>query len=106
MTGALSTDEPLPVDLTLDFLSDLMRARLDLYIPLVASHSRQQKSSFIFLGLCICQDGVIEVRDMRGLPSSIVDVSGIRSKVIRILEATEDVGMIVEWLLEQVSAQE
>ena len=102
-TSALSIDEPLPIDLTLDFLLDPLKARLDLYIPIFGSHSRQQKSSFIFLGLSICPNGVIEVRDLRGLPASILDTSGIRKKVVRVLGATEDVGLTVEWLLEQAS---
>ncbi|KIW69182.1 hypothetical protein PV04_05075 [Phialophora macrospora] len=103
-TGELSTEEPLPIDLTLDVLSDVSKARLDLYIPVVGSRSRQQKSSFIFLGLSICQGGVIEVRDLRGLPSSLTNASDIRSKLVRILEATEDIGLTVEWLLGQAAA--
>jgi hypothetical protein len=105
MTGALSNEEPLPIDLTLDVFSDVAKARLDLYIPLVASQSRQQKSAFIFLGLCICHGGVIEVRDLRGLPSSLADATNFRPKVIRVLEATEDIGLTVEWLLEQAAAR-
>ncbi|ETI25178.1 hypothetical protein G647_04551 [Cladophialophora carrionii CBS 160.54] len=104
LTNVPSAEEPLPIDLTLDVLSDISKAKLDLYVPLVRSYSRQQKSSFIFLSLCICQDGVIEVRDLRGLPSSLGDSSNIQSKVIRVLEATEDIGLTVEWLLEQASA--
>ena len=100
MTGALSTDEPLPIDLTLDFLSDILKTRLDLYIPLVASPVGQ--SAFIFLGLCVCQGGVIEVRDLRGLPSRTGDDVAFRAKIVRILEATEDIGLMVEWLLEQI----
>ena len=100
-TATLKMEDPLPIDLTLDFISDLVKARLDIYIPLIASPSRQKRNAFIFLGLWIGQGGVIEIRDLRGLPSFIVDTSYIHKKIIRILEATEDVGMLVEWLLEQ-----
>ncbi|KAJ9611135.1 hypothetical protein H2200_004318 [Cladophialophora chaetospira] len=105
ITGGLDTNDPLPIDLTLDVLSDHMKARLDIYVPIFGSQSKQQKSSFIFLGLCIGPNAVIEVRELQGLPPSIVDASDIRSKIVRILEATEDIGMTVEWLLEQTSAQ-
>ena len=103
LSGALSTDEPLPVDLTLDVVSDPAKARLDIYIPLVGPLSTQQKSPFVFLGLSVCHNGLVELRDLQGLPLSTDEASSTRLKVVRILEATEDIGMTVEWLLQQAS---
>ncbi len=105
LTDALSTHDPLPIDLTLDVLSDHAKARLDVYIPLIGSPSAQQKGSFVFVSLHVCQNGLIELRDLQGLQPSVADARDIRSKVVRILEATEDIGMMVEWLLKQALAQ-
>lgn len=103
VTGSLSADDSLPIDLTLDVLSDLVKARLDVYVPILRPYERQQKGSFIVLALCVCQDGVIEVRDLHGVPLPVVEGSDVRSKLVHILEATEDIGIAVEWLLKQVS---
>ena len=103
-TGTLTTDEALPIDFTLDVLSDATKARLDVYIPTRKISKREQRGPFIFLALCICRDGAVEVHELRGIPHSADDGSNIRSKLVRILEATEDLGLMVEWLLKQASA--
>ncbi|OAP65369.1 hypothetical protein AYL99_01341 [Fonsecaea erecta] len=102
--GEPDPDQPLPIDLNMDVLSDSSKARLDMYIPLRGPVRREQKVPFIFLSLNICQGGGIEVRDLRGIPTDGMD-GGIRSKIIRILEMTEDIGLMVEWLLEQAAAR-
>ncbi|EXJ73620.1 uncharacterized protein A1O5_03382 [Cladophialophora psammophila CBS 110553] len=103
--GELDPGEPLPIDLILDVLSDVPKARLDVYIPLRLPLRRNQKPPFIFLSLNICQGGGIEVRDLRGIHKDAADSVGFRSKIVRILEVTEDIGLMVEWLLEQAFAR-
>jgi hypothetical protein len=98
--------ESLAIDLTLDVLSDLGKARLDIYIPLIHTQTSQTKNSFIFLGLSVCQHGVIEVRDLRGISESRSPTSLVQSRMLRILEATEDIGLTVEWLLDQVQRKD
>ncbi|KIY03099.1 uncharacterized protein Z520_01566 [Fonsecaea multimorphosa CBS 102226] len=100
----LDPDQPLPVDLNMDILSDVSKARLDVYIPCRGS-LRGKKVPFIFLSLNICQGGGIEVRDLRGIHTDGTDGESIRSKIVRILEVTEDIGLTVEWLLEQAAVR-
>ncbi|OQV02558.1 hypothetical protein CLAIMM_07739 [Cladophialophora immunda] len=103
--GGLDPDQPLPIDVNMDVLSDISKARLDVYIPLRGPLGRVQKIPFIFLSLNICPGGGIEVRDLRGIDKDGMDSGSGRSKIIRILEATEDIGLTVEWLLEQAAAR-
>ncbi|KAH0845768.1 hypothetical protein FOPE_11268 [Fonsecaea pedrosoi] len=92
---------PLPIDVNMDVLSDISKAKLDVYIPLRKSNRREQKHPFVFLSLNICPGGAIEVRDLRGIHAEGTESERIRSKIVRILETTEDIGLLVEWLLEQ-----
>lgn len=100
--GTTASDDVLPVDLSLDVISDISRARLDLYVPLNSMLAKGRKSPFIFVSLNICQGGEIEIKDLRGMHSPGEDDTNLRQKILRILTATEDVGLLVEWLIEQV----
>lgn len=99
-----SDDDVLPVDVSLDVFSEISKARLDVYVPLQGTLARGQQSPFIFLSLNICQDGIIEVKALRGIQTAGGDATGLHDKIVRILTATEDIGLLVEWLLEQAQA--
>ncbi|KIX00853.1 uncharacterized protein Z518_09918 [Rhinocladiella mackenziei CBS 650.93] len=103
--GSLPGDEVLPVDLSLDVISDISKARLDVFVPLRGSLARGMQSPFIFLSLNICQGGQVEIRDLRGVQADGADDLNLRAKLVRILTTTEDVGLTVEWLLEQARAR-
>jgi hypothetical protein len=96
-----SIDMPLPIDITLGTM-DGMVCKLDIYVPLTDHTVHKLKSAFIFLSVCVSPGGSIVILDSHGLPVTL-DVEGTRSKLVAILEKTEDIGLCVEWLLQQVS---
>lgn len=104
-SGAVTTDEVLPVDLSLDVISEISKARLDIFVPIRGILAKGKKKPFIFVSLNICQGGEIEIKDLHGLPTDVSDASNLRTKIVKILATTEDIGLLVEWLLEQASAQ-
>ncbi|EXJ89875.1 hypothetical protein A1O3_02942 [Capronia epimyces CBS 606.96] len=98
VTGA----DVLPVDLTLDIISDISRARLDVIVPLRGSLAKGRQSPFLSVSLEVCPDGKVEVKHVRGIHA---DNSNLRSKIARILTITEDIGLLIEWLLEKSRAE-
>lgn len=99
--GTTDPELVLPIDLTLDVISDMSKARLDIFVPLHGLIAKGKQSPFIFLSLEICPGGVIEIKDLGGVSADADDTSKLRSKVVQILISTEDIGLVVEWLLEQ-----
>ncbi|EXJ95769.1 hypothetical protein A1O1_00893 [Capronia coronata CBS 617.96] len=97
----LTDDQVLPVDLSLDVISDVSKARLDIIVPLLGPLAKGKQSPFVSVSLYVCQGGEIEVNHVRGLHT---DDSQLRSKIVRNLTATEDIGLLVEWLLEKARA--
>lgn len=92
----------LPVDLSLDVVSDVSKARLVVIAPLQGPHATAKQSPFISVSLDVCPGGEIEVKQVRGLDAHN---SKLRSKIVRILTATEDIGLLIEWLLEKIRTQ-
>ncbi|KEF62151.1 uncharacterized protein A1O9_00123 [Exophiala aquamarina CBS 119918] len=97
--------ETLPVDISLDIISDPSRARLDIFIPLRGTVSRNRQKPFVFLSFEVCSGGSIEVRSLQGVQASGSDDTALKPKVARVLTVTEDIGLVVEWLVEKASSQ-
>ncbi|KAJ9646930.1 hypothetical protein H2204_000622 [Knufia peltigerae] len=93
-------DDVIPVDVSLDTVSDSPKAKLDIYVPLLGSLAGKRQSPFIFISLHVCPNGTIEVKDLNGLEGGEdVDDLKFRNMVSRIITMTEDIGLLVEWLL-------
>ncbi|KAI1609033.1 mediator of RNA polymerase II transcription subunit 1-domain-containing protein [Exophiala viscosa] len=90
-------DDVLPVDVSLDVFSDISKARLDVFAPFQGKPATSRQGAFLFLSVNICRDGIIEVNDLKGLHPSVAS----SDQIVRILTATEDIGLLVEWLLER-----
>ncbi|KIW11418.1 hypothetical protein PV08_10718 [Exophiala spinifera] len=93
-------DDVVPVDVSLDTVSDSPKAKLDIYVPLFGSLAGGRQSPFIFISLHVCPDGIIEVKNLNG--AQVSDKSEelkLREQVSRIVTATEDIGLLVEWVL-------
>ncbi|KIV82622.1 hypothetical protein PV11_04720 [Exophiala sideris] len=90
-------NDVLPVDVSLDVFSDISKARLDVYAPLQGVLAKGKQGAFLFLSVNICHDGIIEVNDLKGMHPSVAPPDTI----VQILTATEDIGLLVEWLLER-----
>ncbi len=97
----LTSGEVLPVDVSLDIISNISKARLDIYVPLHGNLAKDKHSPFIFVSLNICRGGTIQVDRLRGVQPEGADDSSLRSRIVRIVTATEDIGLLVEWLLGQ-----
>jgi hypothetical protein len=97
--------EALPVDISLDIISDPSRARLDIFVPLKGILSRSRQKPFIFLSFDICSGGSIEIRSLQGVQASGSDDTALKPMVARVLTFTEDIGIVVEWLIEKASSQ-
>lgn len=97
--------DALPVDISLDIISDPSRARLDIFVPLRGLLSRNRQKPFIFLSFDVCSGGSIEIRSLQGVQASSSDDSALKPMVARVLTLTEDIGIVVEWLIEKASLQ-
>merc|ERR1711939_122061 len=99
-TTAASNDV-LPVDVGLDTVFDSTKAKLDIYVPLNGRLAEGRQSPFIFVSLNICQDGKVEVNDLSGVQCGDEKTAALRSNIVQIITVTEDIGIVVEWLLER-----
>ncbi|KAK5057665.1 hypothetical protein LTR84_011666 [Exophiala bonariae] len=98
--------EALPIDISLDVISDPSRARLDLFIPLKGTLHKKRRKPFIYLSLEVCSGGSIEVRSLQGVQASDSDDTLLKQRVARVLATTEDIGIVVEWLIGQAFPQD
>jgi len=98
-------EEALPVDISLDIMSDPSRSRLDIFIPLRGAVSKKRQKPFIFLSLEVCSGGLIEIRSLQGVQASGSDDTDLKPKAARVLTVTEDIGLVAEWLIEKASSK-
>jgi len=90
----------LPVDLSLDVLSDPSKARLDIFIPSEDKDAVHKRNPFILLSLDVCPGGKLGLRALEGVRSK--DSERFKSKIGKVLTLAQDVGIVVEWILEQL----
>lgn len=103
--GTAIDEAALPVDISLDIISDPSRPRLDIFIPLRGTVSRNRQKPFVFLSFDVCSGGSIEIMSLQGVQASGSDDTALKPKVARVLTATEDIGLVVEWLIGKASTQ-
>jgi hypothetical protein len=96
-----ASNDVLPVDVSLDTVSDSTKAKLDIYVPLDGRLAKGRQSPFIFVSINICQDGKIEVNNLSGVQCGDEKDAALRNKIVQIISVTEDIGILVEWLLER-----
>ncbi|KPI35728.1 uncharacterized protein AB675_1313 [Cyphellophora attinorum] len=106
-TGAQSdTEVTINVDITMDFMSNPNKTTMEIVAPLRASKigSRTLNPSMFSLTVQIKLNGVIEVTDISGAQQTVKDGNGdlsteLHTKLGKILTATEDLGVAVQWLI-------
>lgn len=99
-TQASSQDEDvLNVDISLDVISDPTICKLEVFAPLPMASSLKRGSAFIHLSVTIVPNGTIDVSELSG--ASDQDNTSLRAKLSRMLSLTEDIGMVLEWLMER-----
>ncbi|RMZ79610.1 hypothetical protein DV737_g3311, partial [Chaetothyriales sp. CBS 132003] len=107
-------DSLWPIDVSVDVISDPSRCKIDLFAPLLppghkskGSAGSSGSSSFLHVSLSIGPNATIEVSGLSGLQdtgggaSTDLSTSGLKAKVAKMLDATEDIGIVVQWLLDQ-----
>ena len=106
VNGSLSTlhsASSLNVDISLDVMSDPTVCKLEIFAPLPDASTSKRTGSFVHLTVALRPDGAINVPELSGLSDK--DTATLRSKVSRMLSATEDIGMVLEWLVERERIQ-
>lgn len=100
-TNGLASPDLLSVDVTLDIISDPSKARVDLIIPLRGNQARRKRSPFILLSFNVCIGGTLEIKSLSGVGLNPSNDSNIEARALQVLTTTEDIGLVVEWLLLQ-----
>ena len=94
---SISNVGTLPVDVSLDLLSDPSKATFSILAPLQGQSENLGASRFIQLTFHVGLNGIIEVETVAGLP----DVAILQDKLGHMLSTTEDIGVVVQWMIEQ-----
>jgi Mediator of RNA polymerase II transcription subunit 1 len=84
------------VDISLDVVSDPTACKLELIAALPTSAQPKKGTPFIHLVIVIRPNGVIDVSELSGVVEA--DIKRLKSKLSRMLMATEDIGLVLEWL--------
>lgn len=99
-----SIDSALSIDIMLDFMSSPNKTTMEINAPLRShqSGSKTTRSSMLGLVVQIGLNGVIEVSDLSGVKkaSDSDEAASLRAKVGKLLTATEDLGVVVQWLVQ------
>ncbi|RMD40950.1 hypothetical protein DV735_g4164, partial [Chaetothyriales sp. CBS 134920] len=102
----VNKDSSRPIDVSVDVISDPYRCKIDIFAPLLPPGQKTRGSTasagnssnlFLHISLGIGPNGGIEVNELSGLR----DADSIKAKVAKMLETTEDIGIVVQWLLDQ-----
>ena len=102
ITGAVNDQSAtdvatLPIDVSLDLLSNSDKATLSVLAPLQGQSENAGASRFIQLTFHVCLNGTIEVETAAGLP----EITKLKDKLGHMLSITEDIGVVVQWMIEQ-----
>jgi Mediator of RNA polymerase II transcription subunit 1 len=111
-----SNSNVLNIDISLDIVSDPTTSKLEVFAPLrqtlppsrttttaspgkKVSHS-SCRSSFIHFSILVKLNGLIEVSELSGVTSE-KEAANLMGKVARMISVTEDIGLVLEWLVER-----
>lgn len=88
----------LAIDFSLDLVSDGSKPRLNLFVPLVgATKGRQANNPFVSISIVINSACKIEIETTSGI--TFLEQDKLKLKLARMLTRTEDIGIIIEWIL-------
>jgi hypothetical protein len=93
-SNAATKNDSLNVDITVDVMSDVSKVRMELFVPLLSKHGASTK--LLHLALQVLLNGVVQVVGIDGLGDH--DMEGLKMKVGKMITATEDLGLVVQWL--------
>ena len=87
----------LPIDVSLDLLSDASKATFSVLAPLQGQSENLGASRFMQLTFGVGLNGIIKVDTVAGLP----DITNLQDKLGHMLSTAEDIGVVVQWVIEQ-----
>jgi len=90
----------LPIDMTLDVLSDATKAQLHVFIALPEGRYLALPKRFIHMKINVGLNGVIDVEELNWVTPENDDKW--RRRVAKNLTLSEDLGYVIEWLLREL----
>ena len=106
---SIRNDSPLMVDVRIDSAtSQIKSCRLELRIPVTAKllppHllPSGKSSTFLLIQFDVLLNGIVEVIGFEGLLIERSKLDGLRKRLAKVVRASEDIGIIVEWVLQQL----
>lgn len=105
-TDSTGTDSStLNVDILLDVLTDAPKARIELFAPLSKGGSggngAKPASSMLHLTILVAPGGLVQVTTVDGLGDA--DLTGLKTKLGKMLSASEDPGIVLQWLVDRAT---
>ena len=102
---ASSTDEDvLNVDISLDVMSDPTTCKLEIFAPLPMESALKRGRAFVHVSVLVLPNGMIDVSEVSG--TSDEDTASLKAKLSKMLRVTEDIGMVVEWLVDRQRSED
>ena len=78
-------------------MSDPTTCKLEIFAPLPSESVLKRVRAFVHLSVMVLPNGVIDVSEVSG--TSDQDTTSLKARVGKMLSVTEDIGMVVEWLV-------
>lgn len=97
--NAVPDSSALDADILFDPLSDSPKARLEIFAPVSSHIADKAKDAMLHLTILVSPGGHIQVTTVEGVDNG--DLSGLKTKLSKMLSSTEDVGIVLQWLVEK-----
>ena len=95
--------DEMSIDFSLDVVSDLSECKLEVFAAIPGAPVLKKGAAFIHFSVVVIPNGSINVAELSGVPDS--DTTNLRGKLSRMLSLTEDIGMVLEWLMDKATAK-
>ena len=86
-------------------MSDPTTCKLEIFVPLPVESVLKRVTAFVHLSVLVLPNGVIDVSEVSGT-SSDQDTTSLKARVGKMLSVTEDIGMVVEWLVDRQRSED
>lgn len=97
-------DKVLNIDISLDVMSDPTTCKLEIFAPLPEESVLKRVRPFVHLSVMVLPNGGIDVSEVSG--TSDQDITSLKARVGKMLSVTEDIGMVVEWLVDRQRSED
>ena len=87
------------IDISLDFTSNTSRTTMEIMTSVRTVKAGKVKSTFLHVVVQIGLNGVVDATSIDGVPEKENDLTVLMTRVAEMLTATEDVGIVMQWLI-------